>query len=121
MWSLSLKPKKHRLFFSVIFSLFIFVSPAFSAEVLQVRSSSLLQIGDQNRTYTVRLSCIESPQEYADDARNFLRNLLPRGQKVNLKPQGSSEGILIASVSKLGSSNDLSDELIRAGLGKSTC
>mgnify|MGYP006286328277 CR=1 FL=1 len=31
--------------------------PAQAAEVLQVRSGSVLQIGDGNRNYTVRLAC----------------------------------------------------------------
>ena len=31
-------------------------SPAAAAEVLQVRTASLLQVGDGNRTYTVQLA-----------------------------------------------------------------
>ena len=36
----------------------IAVSPASAAEVLQVRTPSLLQVGDRNRTYTVELPCL---------------------------------------------------------------
>lgn len=30
-----------------------------AAEVLQVREATLLQVGDRNRNYSVRLACIE--------------------------------------------------------------
>ena len=36
--------------------LLLWAVPVQAAEVLQVRSSSLLQVGDHNRTYTVALA-----------------------------------------------------------------
>ncbi|MCX5930639.1 MAG: hypothetical protein NTW83_02070, partial [Cyanobacteria bacterium] len=37
--------------------------PAGAAEVLQVRSGVLLQVGDQNRSYPVQLGCISVTPE----------------------------------------------------------
>ena len=106
---------------TIFYCFLLFTSPLFAAEVLQIRSASLLQIGDQNRTYTVELSCIDFSLEDKDDARILLKSLLPRGQRVNLKPKGSKDGILIASVSKIGHPKDLTEQLIEAGFGETTC
>ncbi len=121
MWCLNLIRTKYRFLFPLLCCFLFFSSPLFAAEVLQVRSSSLIQIGDQNRSYTIKLSCIASFPEKEEDAKKFLKSLLPRGQRVNLRPEGANDGILIANVSKLGSSDDLTEELIKAGFGKSTC
>ena len=107
----------------VCISILLFLAPPaiYAAEVLQVRSSSLLQIGDRNRTYTVRLSCLSVDPAHEDDAVSWLRHELPRRRRVNLRPQGSDKGLLVAEVTPLGEPIDLSQGLIAAGLGKSGC
>ena len=94
---------------------------AFGAEVLQIRNSSLLQIGDSNRNYSVRLAClnVDLPNEVA--AKEFLKLKLPRKSRVNLRPKGSSEGILEASVIPLGSDKDLTEIIVESGLGNFSC
>lgn len=92
-----------------------------AAEVLQVRSSSLLQVGDHNRNYTVQLACLEVPAEHEQAAVDFLRQSLPRRQRVNLRPEGSIDGTLLARVTPLGSAQDMSAALADAGLGQMTC
>ncbi len=96
-------------------------SPTNAAEILQVQSSTLLQIGDHNRTYTVQLACSSVDSSDEQSARNLLRAELPRRKKVNLRPEGSEEGILLARVTPLGSEKDLSKRLVEAGLAKSSC
>ena len=95
--------------------------PVQAAEVLQVRSSSLLQVGDHNRTYTVALACsaVDASQEV--EATAWLRQELPRRRKVNLRPVGSSGGQLTAWVTPIGAERDLSSGLIAAGFGSNTC
>jgi len=92
-----------------------------AAEVLQVRSASLLQVGDRNRSYTVRLACLEVDPANEADARAWLKQELPRRRRVNLRPEGSDDGVLLARVTPLGASRDLSDALVAAGLGRATC
>lgn len=94
-----------------------------AAEVLQVRSGTLLQIGDGNRNYTVRLACLAVSPEANSDAVAWLRQQLPRRSRVNLRPVGSQDGILVARVSRLESgangqlpSPDLGQGLVTAGL-----
>ncbi len=96
--------------------------PALAAEVLQVRSGTLLQIGDHNRSYSVELACVAVAP--ADDAAAaaWLRQVLPRRSRVNLRPRGSDEGTLLASVQRLSGGSgseqrlDLGQGLVAAGL-----
>ncbi len=103
--------------------LIFFLKPVqlLAAEVLQVRTSSLLQIGDQNRTYTVKLACIEVDALDEVKAREWLKIQLPRRKKVNLRPTGSLEGILLAKVNPIGKDLDLGQGLIDKNLATYSC
>ena len=100
-----------------LLALFILLTPgaAAAAEVLAVRSATLLQVGDSNRTYTVELACLAVAPEQQQQALAWMRRELPRRSRVNLRPLGSHDGILLARVQKLGSANDLASGLIAAG------
>ena len=101
--------------------LLLLVAPANAAEVLQVRTSSLLQVGDHNRTYTVQLACVDVTAEAETEAVGWLRQQLPRRRRVNLRPVGSRDGQLLARVTPLGDSIDLSAGLVAAGLAGNSC
>ncbi|NDG75725.1 MAG: nuclease [Synechococcaceae bacterium WB8_1B_136] len=94
-----------------------------AAEVLQVRSATLLQIGDQNRNYSVELACIQVKDGQQTAAADWLRHELPRRVKVNLRPVGSDNGTLVARVQRLdrkdgSSSTDMAEGLVAAGLAQ---
>ena len=89
--------------------------------MLQVRTSSLLQVGDHNRTYTVQLACVDVTAEAETEAVGWLRQQLPRRRRVNLRPVGSRDGQLLARVTPLGESVDLSAGLVAAGLAGDSC
>lgn len=89
---------------------------AAAAEVLQVRSPSLLQVGDSNRNYTVELACMTPLEAQRNQALAWLRQQLPRRSRVNLRPIGNHDGVLLARVQKLGVAQDVSSGLIEAGL-----
>ena len=97
------------------------VSPAAAAEVLQVRTASLLQVGDGNRTYTVQLACIEVVPDAESAAVGWLREQLPRRRRVNLRPVGRNDGQLLARVTPIGDEQDLSSGLVSAGLAADSC
>ena len=86
-----------------------------AAEVLQVRSGTLLQVGDHNRTYTVELACVAVPDGGDQAAAEWLRQALPRRTKVNLRPVGNDGGTLVARVQRLGSGE--SSRLLRSSGG----
>lgn len=102
-------------------SLLLLAAPVNAAEVLQVRSSSLLQVGDRNRTYTVVLACAAVDPVLEDEAVRWLRDQLPRRRRVNLRPVGSLEGQLLARVTPLGEPTDLSTGLVAASLAVDSC
>ena len=98
---------------------------ALAAEVLQVRGATLLQLGDQNRSYTVQLACVEVAEAQQVEAVAWLRQAVPRHTRVNLRPMGQNQGVLLARVQPLapvrGSTNqaaDLGSGLIAAGLAQ---
>ena len=96
-------------------------APAAAAEVLQVRSATVLQVGDGNRNYTVELACISVDQAQEQASIDWLRHELPRRSRVNLRPMGQDNGVLMAKVQKLGESQDLASGLVAAGLAASSC
>ena len=119
MWRLTLMQLiKALLFVCLLFGIPFWVS---AAEIFQVQSSTQLQVGDQNRTYTVRLSCLDVDPLKEDEAKNWLKSKLPRRRKVNLRPEGTKEGILIARVTPLGDENDLSKAMSLEGFASLNC
>jgi hypothetical protein len=98
--------------------------PASAAQVLQVRQGTLLQIGDRNRSYAVKLVCVVVSPEQDAAAAEWLRQVLPRGTRVNLRPLGKQDGQLLAWVQVVpqggGAALDLGSGLVAAGLASVT-
>ena len=92
-----------------------------AAEILQVTNSSVLLIGDHNRTYTVKLACSEISPELEEKSVNWLKKQLPRHTKVNLKPKGSDNGVLVAKVIPFDSNIDITEKYINEGLAINKC
>ncbi len=99
----------------------LFPIRAFSEEVLQVSSSSVIQIGDNNRNYKIRIACINVEESNGKDAINWLKSELPRNTKVNFFPKGSEDGILLARVTSLNSGKDLASQMVELGYANSIC
>ena len=68
----------------VLALLLLLVQPmlTLAAEVLQVREATLLQVGDRNRNYSIRLACIEVSPDDQQLAIDWLRQALPRRRRV---------------------------------------
>ena len=102
-------------------SLFCFFSQVYAAEILQVSSSSVLLIGDNNRTYTVKIACTDINPGLEGKSVVWLKKQLPRGTKVNLKPKGSFDGVLVAKVIPFNSDIDITEKYINEGLATNNC
>ena len=105
----------------LLISFCCFYSELDAAEILQVTSSSILLIGDHNRTYTVKLACTEIRPDLEEKSVTWLKKQLPRHTKVNLKPKGSVDGVLVATVIPFGSNIDLTEKYINEGLATNKC
>ena len=104
-----------------VMSFFYFYSDVYAAEILQVTSSSVLLIGDHNRNYTVKLACTAVNPDLEEKSVDWLKKQLPRHTKVNLKPEGSVDGVLIARVIPFNSNSDISEKYIKEGLAENNC
>ena len=102
-------------------SLFFVFSQVFAAEILQVSSSSVLLIGDNNRTYTVKIACTEISPDLEEKSVLWLKKQLPRHTKVNLKPKGSLDGVLVAKIIPVNSNVDIADKYVNEGLARNNC
>ena len=109
-----------RIFIFLIF-FFSFFTKVDAAEILQVSSSSVLLVGDNNRTYTVKIACTEISPELEERSVVWLKKQLPRHTKVNLKPKGSIDGMLVAKVIPFYSKVDITEKYINEGLSTNKC
>ena len=105
----------------LLISFFCFYSQVYAAEILQVSSSSILLIGDNNRTYTVKIACTEISPDLEEKSVTWLKKQLPRHTKVNLKPKGSLDGVLVARVIPFYSNIDITAKYINEGLATNNC
>ncbi|QVL54513.1 MAG: hypothetical protein KFB97_10065 [Cyanobium sp. M30B3] len=91
-----------------------------AAELRQVRTGTVLQVGDSNRSYSVRLACITVAEDQEQEAVRWLRQAVARGSRLNLRPMGQQEGQLLARVTSLPRGQrpgqDLGAGLVAAGL-----
>tara|TARA_B100000579_G_C22109655_1_gene522524 strand:+ start:70 stop:417 length:348 start_codon:yes stop_codon:yes gene_type:complete len=106
---------------TIFISFFCFTLQVNAAEILQVSSASILLIGDHNRTYTVKIACAEINPDLEEKSFKWLKKQLPRHTKVNLKPKGSVDGVLLAKVIPFNSKIDISEKYINEGLATNKC
>ena len=107
----------------IIFFLVVFYPiRTYSAEILQINNSSSILVGDQNRDLPIKLFCVDiNDVEDEKIAINLLKKEFPRGSKVKIKPMGFKENILVARVSDINETKDMSELLNAKKLTKETC
>jgi len=94
---------------------------AWPADVLYINNSSLIQIGDNNRSYKVKLACIEVDPSQEEMAKKWLVSKLPRKTKVNILPKGVEDGKLVANIIKLSSGENINLEMVSKQFGIDIC
>ena len=92
-----------------------------SAEILQIKSSNTILVGDQNRNLTIRLFCVDVNENDELEATNLLKSEFPRGSKVKLKLFGSKENVLLAKVFNIKSNKEMTELLIAKDLTNKIC
>ncbi len=101
----------------------IFLDPVIvnSAEILQIKSSNTILVGDQNRNLTIRLFCVDVNENDEVEATNLLKSEFPRGSKVKIKPLGFNENVLLAKVFNIKSDNEMTELLVAKNLTNEIC
>ena len=106
----------------IIFCLIV-VNPVIvnSAEILQIKSSNTILVGDQNRNLTVGLFCVDVNENDEIEATNLLKSEFPRGSKVKIKPFGFKEDVLIAKVFNIKGTKEMTELLVANNFSSEIC
>jgi len=89
-----------------------------SAEILQIKSSNTILVGDQNRNLTIELFCVDVNENNEIEATNLLKSEFPRGSKVKIKPFGFKENVLLAKVFNIKGTKEMSELLVAKNLSE---
>ena len=92
-----------------------------SAEILQIKSSSTIVVGDQNRNLTIGLFCVDVNENNELEAINLLKSEFPRGSKVKIKPFGFKENVLLAKVFNIKDTKEMTELLVAKHLTSEVC
>ena len=92
-----------------------------SAEILQIKSSNSILVGDQNRNLTIGLFCVDVNENDELEATNLLKSEFPRGSKVKIKPFGFSENVLLAKVFNIKGTKEMTELLAAKSLTSEIC
>ena len=92
-----------------------------SAEILQIKSSNIILVGDQNRNLTVGLFCVDVNEKDELEAINLLKSRFPRGSKVKIKPFGFKENLLLAKVFNIKGTKEMTELLVSNDLTRQNC
>ena len=92
-----------------------------SAEILQIKSSNTILVGDQNRNLTIGLFCVDVNENDELKATNLLKSEFPRGSKVKIKPFGFKENVLLAKVFKIKGNKEMTELLVAKDLTRENC
>ena len=108
--------------FLIIVSLIV-LNPliANSAEILQIKSSNTILVGDQNRNLTIGLYCVDVNENDELEATKLLKSEFQRGSKVKIKPFGFKENLLLAKVFDIKGSKEMSELLVANDLTSKNC
>ena len=92
-----------------------------AAEILQIKSSNTILVGDQNRNLTIGLFCSDVNENDELEAINILKSEFPRGSKVKIKPYGFEENVLLAKVFNIKGTKEMTELLVDKNLIKENC
>ena len=92
-----------------------------SAEILQIKSSNTILVGDQNRNLTIGLFCVDVNENDELEATSLLKSEFPRGSKVKIKPFGFKENLLLAKVFNITGTKEMTELLVAKDLTRENC
>ena len=92
-----------------------------SAEILQIKSSNTILVGDQNRNLTIGLICVDVNENDELEASNLLKSEFPRGSKVKIKPFGFKDNVLLAKVFNIKGTKEMTELLVTKNLTSEIC
>ena len=113
--------KKLSKFLIIVFLIVLNPINVNSAEILQIKSSNTILVGDQNRNLTIGLFCVDVNENDELEATNLLKSEFPRGSKVKIKPFGFKENVLLAKVFNIKGTKEMSELLVAKDFTSKIC
>ena len=113
--------KKLSNFLIIIFLIFLNPIIVKSAEILQIKNSNTILVGDQNRNLTIGLFCVDVNENDEIKATNLLKSEFPRGSKVKIKPFGFKDNVLLAKVFNIKGTKEMTELLVAKNLTSEIC
>ena len=112
-----------KLFKFLVIACLIVLNPVIvnSAEILQIKSSNSILVGDQNRSLTIGLFCVDVNKNNEVEATTLLKSEFPRGSKVKIKPFGFKENVLLAKVFNIKGTKEMTELLFAKNLSSEIC
>ena len=96
----------------LIFILFVLCPTyAYAAELLQIKDINTILVGDQNRSLSLSLYCIDINENDKEKATEILKENFPRGTKVKIKPYGSVDNRLLAKIFRVDDETEMRELL----------
>ena len=92
-----------------------------SAEILQIKSSNTILVGDQNRNLMIGLFCVDVNENDELEATSLLKSEFPRGSKVKIKPFGFKKNVLLAKVFNIKGNKEMTELLVAKDFTSKIC
>ena len=107
----------------ILISIFLFIFPinTYSAELLQIKDVNNILVGDQNRSLSLSLYCIDINDNEKEKATEILKKNFPRGTKVKIKPYGSNGDRLLAKIFRVDDETEMTQLLKTFNSSKENC
>ena len=112
---------KHLQIIFIILSLVLLPIKAKSAELLQINDLNTILVGDQNRSLSLSLYCIDIDENEKDKAIEILKSNFPRGTKVKIKPYGSNDKRLLAKIYRIDDEIEMTELLENINASDKNC
>ena len=103
--------KKFLQIILIFISLVILPINTHSAELLQIKDVNTILVGDQNRTLSLSLYCININENEKEKAIRILKKNFPRGTKVKIKPYRSDGNRLLAKIFRVDDETEMTQLL----------
>ena len=97
----------------ILIILVVVICPVYiySAELLQINDVDNILVGDQNRSLSLSLYCIDINENEKEKATEILKKNFPRGTKVKIKPYGSNDKRLLAKIFRVDDQTEMTELL----------
>mgnify|MGYP001466179191 CR=1 FL=1 len=103
--------KKFLQIILIFISLVILPINTHSAELIQINDVNTILVGDQNRTLSLSLYCININENEKEKAIRILKKNFPRGTKVKIKPYRSDGNRLLAKIFRVDDETEMTQLL----------